>query len=223
MNKERIIHVLPGHRTRFTSIQSEEMYVRDYKHHDLKLEGTENRGVVIESCPDPEWDSVVIYNAMADKLAIDFDSFPENALPEEEAGKHASQCECVLFPADGSDEDWVLFIETKYTPSAEIAQRDTVNYPAKMFSQIKSTVEYFRRRGILPSERKVHAIMSFPKLLEPFDGWAFPVVIEDKKDGNIESLSVEDILSRYKIHIRSTNHALIRSPKRIILGKSKQR
>lgn len=207
------------HSTCFISILSATIYIRDYKHHDLEI-NNQNRGVVIDDNSDPDWASVVLVNDMPDRLAIDADCFPENALPLEEAGHYASQCECVVFPFDGNDNDWLLFIETKYTKGEEVAQNVKVNYPKKMFSQIKSTVSYFRQRGIIANDKHVHAIMSYPKLLEPFDSWNFPLEDTDEETGDVLLLSIEDIMLRYKIHIRSTNHAFIKSSKRIYLGVS---
>lgn len=217
MKRETIVEKLSSHADCFKSILSATIYIRDYKYHDLAADIL-NRGVVVDDNPDPEWASVVLENAMPERLAIDVDCFPENALPNEEAGSHASQCECVIFPADGNDEDWLLFIETKYTDSEEVAQKDDVNYPKKMFSQIKSTVNYFRQKGIIASDKRVHAIMSYPKLLEPFDSWNIPLEDVDEETGDVLQLTTEEIMQRYKIHLRPTNHALIKSAKRIKLG-----
>lgn len=219
MKRETIIEKLPSHAGCFTSIQSATIYVRDYKNHDLANK-IENRGVVIDANPDPDWASLVLNNKQAETLAIDADCFPENAFPNETAGDHASQCECVIFPADGNEDDWVLFVETKYTYSAEIAQKDKVDYPSKMFSQIKSTVSYFRQIGLLGQDKKVHAIMSYPKLLEPFDSWNFSLTIKDDKTGEELQLTTDKIMENYKIHLRPTNQALIKSAKRIKLGEN---
>ena len=216
MKRETIIEKLPSHADCFTKIISDIIFVRDYKHHDI-VGDTQNRGVVVDNNPDPDWASVVLYNAMPACLAIDSDCFSENALPRQEAGNYASQCECVIFPADGNDDDWVLFIETKYTDSVETARREGINYPKKMFSQIKSTVSYFRQMGILDKSKKVYAIMSYPKLLEPFDSWNFPIEDIDEETGNVQQLTIVDILFRYKIHLRATNQAHIKSAKRIKL------
>lgn len=217
MKRETIVEKLPSHADCFKSILSATIYIRDYKHHDLSV-AIRNRGIVIDDNPDPEWASVVLENVMFDRLLVDSDCFPENALPNEEAGSHASQCECVIFPADGNDDDWLLFIETKYSDSEEIAKKDGVNYPKKMFSQIKSTVNYFRKKGIIENNKRVHAIMSYPKLLEPFDSWNIPLEDVDEETGDVLQLTTEEILQRYKIHLRPTNHALIKSSKRIKLG-----
>ena len=217
MNRETIVEKLPSHADCFKTILSATIYIRDYKHHDLSADIL-NRGIVIDDNSDPEWASVVLENAQFDTLPIDSDSFPENALPNPEAGSHASQCECVIFPADGNDDDWLLFIETKYTDSEEVAKKADVNYPKKMFSQIKSTVKYFRQKGIIENNKRVHAIMSYPKLLEPFDSWNIPLEDVDEETGDVLHLTTEEILQRYKIHLRPTNHALIKSAKRIKLG-----
>ena len=217
MKRETIVKELPLHSDCFKSILSATIYIRDYKHHDLEA-GIQNRGVVIDDSDDPDCASVVLVNEMPGVLAIDADCFPENALPEEEVGRYASQCECVIFPFDGSDDDWLLFIETKYTDNREVAQKGDVNYPKKMFAQIKSTVNYFRQKGIIAGNKRVYAIMSYPKLLEPFDSWNFPLEDRDEDTGDILQLSTEEIIRRYKIHLRSTNHAHIKSPKRIHLG-----
>ena len=92
--------------------------------------------------------------------------------------------------------------------------------PSKMFSQIKSTVCYFRKIGLLDQDKKVHAIMSYPKLLEPFDSWNFPLTIKDDETGDELQLTTNAILEKYKIHLRSTNQALIKSAKRIKLGEN---
>lgn len=219
MKRETITDKLPSHTECFKSILSAKIYIRDYKHYDLVLaRNIDNRGVVIDDKPDPNWASVVLDNSMPESLVVDADCFPENALPEDKAGIHASQCECIIFPADGIDDDWVLFVETKYTESAEIAKDEKVKYPKKMFTQIKSTISYFRRKEIIDANKRVHAIMSYPKLLEPFDGWNLPVEVEDEETGDVLQLTTEEILQRYKIHLRPTNHAQIISPKRIRLG-----
>ena len=217
MKRETIVEKLSSHADCFKSILSAIIYIRDYKYHDITAD-IQNRGVVIDDNPDPEWASVVLKNDMPDSLVIDADCFPENALPNEEAGSHASQCECVIFPADGNDEDWLLFVETKYTDSEEVARKDEVNYPKKMFGQIKSTVKYFRQKGIIASDKRVHAIMSYPKLLEPFSSWNIPLEDVDEETNDVLQLTTEEIMERYKIHLRPTNHALIKSAKRIKLG-----
>ena len=200
--KNRIITALPAHSACFSNINGRVLYVRDMK--------PINYGVAtIDSCPGGVA-AVELNNPL--QIAIDFDAFPDNALPLG-VGSYEKQCECVLFPEGTDEKEWVLFIETKYVDNLQNAQKKEYGYPQLMITQIKKTVEYFRANHILSQDKRVHAIVSYPTLEEGFESWCFPVTY---KDGTTES--VEDILQNDKIHIRATNCALIKSVKRLKLG-----
>lgn len=200
--KKRIIKVLPAHAGCFTNIQGSPLYIRDMK--------AINGGLATIDCTGCDVAAVELQNPLL--LTVDFDAFPNNALPLD-IGKHEKQCECVLFPEGADEKEWVLFVETKYVNSLENAKKREYGYPQLMVKQIKKTVAYFREKNILPSDKKVYAIVSYPTLEEGFDSWCFPVKYDD---GTTES--VEDILFNDRIHIRATNCATIRSVKRIKLG-----
>ncbi|MBO6252127.1 MAG: hypothetical protein J6O49_00545, partial [Bacteroidaceae bacterium] len=118
-----------------------------------------------------------------------------------------------LFPEGADQNEWVLFIETKYVENLENAQKKEYGYPQLMVTQIKKTVDFFRRKQILSQDKRVHAIVSYPTLEDGFESWCFPVKYDD---GTSES--IEDILLNDKIHIRATNSAIIKSVKRLKLG-----
>lgn len=200
--KERIISALPFHEQCFKRIQASLLCVRDTKRFSG---GT----ATIDSELN---DLAAVQLSNPSQISIDFDAFPDNALPINK-GKCAKQCECVLFPEAADDVEWVLFIETKYVDSLENARNVQYGYPQQMINQIKSTVSYFRKKGIISSDKRVHAIMSFPTVEEGFDSWCFPVTYED---GHSES--IEDIMFTDRIHIRATNIAQIKSNNRIKLG-----
>lgn len=200
--KDRIIAALPAHAVCFTQCNGAVMYVRDMKPVNGGTATINNTGVGIAA--------VEICNPL--QVPVDFDAFPDNALPLS-VGKYEKQCECVLFPEGADQNEWVLFIETKYVDNLQNAQKKEYGYPLLMVTQIKKTVEYFRSRQILSPEKRVHAIVSYPTLEEGFESWCFPVKYED---GTSES--IEDILLKDKIHIRATNTATIKSVKRLKLG-----
>lgn len=200
--KERIIETLPAHAVCFTQCNGDVMYIRDMK--------PINGGTATISDISVGVAAVSLHNPLL--LTVDFDAFPNNALPIG-VGYHEKQCECVLFPEGADQNEWVLFIETKYVENQQNAQKKEYGYPQQMVTQIKKTVEYFRVRQILSQEKRVHAIVSYPTLEEGFESWCFPVKYDD---GTTES--IEDILQKYKIHIRATNSATIRSMKRLKLG-----
>ena len=200
--KDRIIAALPAHAAYFTQCNGVVMYVRDMKPINGGAATIDNLGGGAAA--------VELHNPL--QIAVDFDAFPDNALPLG-VGLHEKQCECVMFP-DGADQnEWVLFIETKYVDNLQNAQKSEYGYPQSMVTQIKKTVEYFRNKQILSQEKRVHAIISYPTLEEGFESWCFPIKYDD---GTSES--VEDILLKDKIHIRATNCALIKSVKRLKLG-----
>lgn len=144
-------------------------------------------------------------------IEIYFDGFKKNCLPLTHS-TYSKQCECVLFPINCNQEEWVLFIETKYAKNLTAASKPQADYPYCMVRQIKATVTYFREKGIIANNKIVHAIISFPNLINNFDSWVFPI----KHDGLEES--VLDILRHDKIIIRATNNARIINDKILILS-----
>ena len=201
--KERIISVLPVHEECFTNIQGTTLFVRDMKPINGGHATIDSLGGGVAA--------VELHNPSS--LTVDFDAFPENALPLG-VGLYEKQCECVLFPEGADELEWVLFIETKYVNSLENAQKKAYGYPQLMVTQIKKTVDYFRAKNIISQDKRVNAIVSYPTLEDGFESWCFPVTYED---GTTES--VEDILTNNNILIRATNFANIKSVKRIYLGK----
>ena len=200
--KDRLLKVLPSLTDCSTNIQGSFFYIKDMK----AIDG----GIAQIDCHSTDIAAVELCNPSS--VTVDFYAFPDNALVIN-PGKYESQCECVLFPEGSDQEEWVLFIETKYADNLENAQRKESGYPIKMVNQIKKTVAYFRQKNIIAQEKKVHAIVSFPTLYEGFDAWTFPIKYDD---GTTES--VEDILHDYNIHIRATNYATIKNRKRIKLA-----
>lgn len=200
--KERIITALPAHAACFTNNNGAVIYVRDMK----RING----GPVTIDNIDEGIAAVEVHNPY--QIIVECDAFPDNALPIA-VGVHEKQCECVMFPDETDQKEWMLFIETKYVDSLENAQKIEYGYPQLMVTQIKKTVEYFRAKNIMSPDKRVHAIISFPTVEDGFDSWCFPVTY---KDGTTET--VEDILMGFNIHIRATNCARIISAKRLKLG-----
>ena len=203
--RARLLSVLPNHVSCFTTIMGSFLYVKDMK----KSNGG---NAVIDCCKTKGVPAVELYNPKSLEYQIEFDAFPDNALPLSK-GHYEEQCECVMFPENSDQNEWVLFIETKYAEKLESAKNPQYRYPEKMVEQIRKTVKYFRDKNILSPNKVVYAIISFPFIEEGFESWSFPI---KKKDGTLES--VEDILFNDKIHIRATNHAILKNKSQILLG-----
>lgn len=189
----RLLANLPDHPAELSS--SEHLFVIDFK--DIN-----GGGVELLEVPSPH---PGVYISNPPPVPIAFYGFKENAFVAL-AGQGVRQCECVLFPETCNSNDWILFIETKYVDSIENAFRASREYPWNMIDQIIKTVELFRSKGILEENRRVWAIVSFPKLIEDFAAFFFT-----------GQISIEDMLLNHKIVIKATNSALIISPKRIKL------
>lgn len=178
-------------------INSENIFIADFKNTD--------GGEVKISNTQPTISSVKLKNI--NNVEIYFVAFMDNALKVDTEEGQVKQCECILFPSSCNTNDWVLFIETKYAANLKAAFDEKVDYPNTMINQIISTVNYFRNKGILPNDKKVNAILSFPPLLEIFSE---SFLTRSEK-------TPEEIFSEHKILIRATNEAEIISSKRIKL------
>lgn len=137
------------------TINSEYIYIADY--------ANQSNGcvVVCEDCPE-DIEAVIINNSK-EVVEVHYDAFLHDAL---KICKKTSekQCECFLFPSSMNDEDWMLFIETKYTDSEYSAQQ----YPSGAVDQIGKTVLFLREKGIIGTDKEVHGIISFPQIQSPF-------------------------------------------------------
>lgn len=178
-------------------INTENIYVIDFKN----INGGDVE--VLEKMPEHN----CVHLTNENKVSVCYVAFKDNALKVDTPEGQVKQCECVLFPTSLNNEDWVLFVETKYTASLKTALDTKIDYPNTMISQIISTVTYFRDNGILPSDKKVFAIVSFPSLIEAFSEAFF----------TRSELTVEEISINHKILIRPTNKGKIISAKRIKL------
>jgi len=194
--KTRIKAALPSHN--LTTHSHSNLFIADYT--DIK----NGLGVVLFENEPTDYKCVHISNPKP--VTICFDGFEYNALPIE-TGHYSKQCECILFPDRCNDEiDWVLFVETKYANDFKAAFNEIFDYPNGMVTQIIETVKYFRDKKIIAPNKRVHAIVSFPNLVNEFNSTIF------KGD-----LSETDILIQHRIIIRGTNTAKIISEKRISL------
>lgn len=138
------------------TINSEYIYVADY--------ANQSNGcvVVCEDCPE-DIEAVVINNSK-EVVELHYDAFWDHALKISKK-RSETQCECFLFPSSMNDEDWMLFIETKYTDSEYSAQK----YPSGAVDQIGKTVLFLREKGIIGTDKEVHGIIGFPQMQGPFD------------------------------------------------------
>jgi len=181
----------------YDTIDAENIYIIDYKN----INGGDVE--VLDSKPKDN----CVHLTNENKVNVYYVAFKDNALKVKTEEGQVKQCECVLFPTSLNEQDWVLFIETKYTADLKTALDQKVDYPNTMISQIISTVKYFREHGLLATDKKVYAIVAFPKLIEAFSEAFF----------TRSALTREEIALKYKILLSPTNSGTIKSQTRIKL------
>ena len=138
-NNIRFIHV---HIQASISLIGKKFTSENLKVHD-RVPVNPNTGKLIHS--------VCLRNDSA--MSILVDAFGENALQYSKK-KKARQCECVIYPDNYKDTDWVLFVEMKYAENEIAAFRKGNDYPNNMIEQIKQTVQFFKDKCILPQEKR---------------------------------------------------------------------
>ena len=136
-------------------------------------------------------------------------------------GDRYRQCECVLFPneEDGDINCWISLIELKYAQDYKAASNKENNYPQNMIEQIIQTSEYLRRHEIVPRNKTIHAILSFPNVINDYNSTLFEgdIFVEDESKIDVSKASSSNVMNRtqiadkYKIVIRAQNKAMIKS------------
>ena len=195
--EQRLLKVLPKHRISCKRTVGHPLYIVDWSaNEEMKKDDVEITGQMPEGMR-------AVWVSNEKRIEVFFTGFGKNALKLTNS-VYSKQCECVLFPTLCDPGKWVLFVETKYARDLQAAQKPQAQYPYKMLEQIRETVRYFRDKGIIDSDKIVHAVMSFPNLIENFEQWVFPI---RQEDGTMKS--VRDILLQDKILVRATNKVTI--------------
>lgn len=136
-------------------------------------------------------------------------------------------CECILFPSQEEDENWILLVETKYAKDLRAASKSKNNYPHNMIEQIISTSEYLRRHGVIPPDKKIDALVSFPNLIiNNYQSTLFKGNIYRENENKIDirktssnnSMSITQIVKKYKIRIKAQNQVAIKDCRKLVFN-----
>ena len=109
----------------------------------------------VEVLETPDIDPLTINNP--DKLSITTSIFKPQSLVHEN-NKVIKQCECVMYLTTNTSSTWVLFIEIK-----DCKPSNASVYHKDVKEKIITNVGFFREKGIIPSDKKVYAVVSFPR------------------------------------------------------------
>lgn len=125
--------------------------------------------------------------------------FDDNQFKDGE-NKDKSHCECCLFPTKKAEKIWTAFVEIKDCKPKNISE-----YKDIVKAQIISTVNIFKRNGIIGITDTVYGIISFPRKNKvSFNQTIFEDPIEYK-----------NLYKKHKIHFYPSNSIIINSEKKI--------
>lgn len=181
----------------FCSSTATKLYIVDFTERtcgDRKVELHE----VVPQAPGCtiDMDCLVLENPL--QLSVVCNIFDDNQFKDED-GNDLSHCECVLFSESVQKDVSVAFVEIKDCKSKNISE-----YKNKVKSQIISTVQIFRDKGII-GRQLVYGIISFPRRNKV----AFNQTIFD------DASEYKRLHQRYKVRFFPTNNVLILDEKKL--------
>ena len=182
----------------FSSRTAPKLYIADFTERtgsDRKVEFHET----IPQVPDSTTDMNCLVLENSSQLSVVCNIFDDNQFKDND-GNDLSHCECVLFPESEQKDISIAFVEIKDCKSKNISV-----YKDKVKTQIISTVQIFRDKGIIEKQR-VYGIISFPRRNKvSFDQTIFDDATEYKK-----------LYREYKVRFFPTNSVSILDEKKLI-------
>ena len=145
----------------------------------VDMKGATGAGGIEVYDAEQECESLLLRNP--DHTPVRLVAFEENAFVVRR-GYFAKQCECVVHPETALENSWMLFIEMKYAQNEYIVERD--EWHKKAVEQIRSTVNFLKQKGAISFEKKLNAIVSFPKL-SAFSSWLTQYIQNELEPDNI--------------------------------------
>jgi hypothetical protein len=189
--KSKLNAALSSGKIKHVEYSDSETYVADYTERTKSARGVE----VCDAKPD-DMDVLTLKNEAL--LPITTSIFGKQCFMDEQ-NKEIKHCECILYPTSSNLDTWVLFVELKDCKPKNIA-----GYFTTAKTQIIQTVKLFRNRSLLEKDKKVHAIISFPRKKVDFHR---NIITQGER---------QQFLHQYKIIIRGTNTVTVKNNKNIV-------
>lgn len=145
----------------------------------VDLKGATGAGGVEVYDEEQEYESLLLSNP--NHTSVRLVAFEENAFIVRR-GYFEKQCECVVHPEVALESSWMLFIEMKYANNEYNIERD--KWHKKAVEQIRSTVNFLKQKGAISPDKKLNAIVSFPKL-SAFSSWLTQYIQNELEPDNI--------------------------------------
>jgi hypothetical protein len=166
-------------------------YVVDYTEKTDSTRSVE----VLETYPT-DIDSLTVHNTKP--LDITTTIFKPQCFMDGE--KELKQCECVMYLTANTPASWIVFIEIK-----DCKPKNASDYHKKIKEKFTVNIDLFREKGIIPQEKIVYAIASFPRKGKTNFHNQF-----------IKATEMKQFREKHKIMIKGTNEITVKDNERII-------
>ena len=184
--KSRMINEFGADKLGHFASDKTEFYVVDYTEKTDSARSVE----VLETFPT-DIDPLIVHNP--NPLNITTTVFKPQCFMEN--GKELKQCEGVMYLTENTPESFVVFVEIK-----DCKPSRTYKYHQEIKEKIITNVELFRRKGLIPENKIVYAVASFPR--------------KDKTDFHnqlIKNTERKQFREKYKVMIKGTNEITIKN------------
>lgn len=114
--------------------------------------------------------------------------------------KELKQCEAVMYLTANTPASWVVFIEIK-----DCKPKNASDYHKEVKEKFTVNIDLFREKGIIPQEKIVYAIASFPR--------------KEKTNFHnhfIKATEMKQFREKHKIMIKGTNEITVKNNEKII-------
>lgn len=182
----------------FCSSTAKKLYIADFTERTGSSRKVEfHETVPIDPNGDMNMDCLVLENPL--QLSVVCNIFDDHQFKDGN-GNDLPHCECVLFPESIQKNIGSAFVEIKDCKPKNISV-----YKDKVKTQIISTVQIFRDKGIIEQQQLVYGIISFPRKNKvSFNQTVFDDVTEYKR-----------LYHRYRIRFMPTNYLFIVDVKKL--------
>lgn len=142
---------------------NKDLFVADYTNQTNHTRGVE----IFEETPHNDIEYLTILNPLSVETGfIDYDNssftYGNNVA--------RSQCECVMFPNESTNNSWILFCELKYS-SNNVNNQKNIN---KAIKQLYRTRYYYFQKNIIEKTNTSYLVVALPKQRVPFPNYSFP-------------------------------------------------
>jgi hypothetical protein len=189
--KSKLNAALPSGKIKHFEYSDSEIYVVDYTEKTKSAKEVEVCNTKLDSV-----DMLTLKNETL--LNITASIFGQQCFINEQ-NQEIKHCECILYPTNSNFDTWVLFVEIKDCKPKNISR-----YFISAKEQIIQTVKLFRDRNLLETNKRVHAVISFPRRKTDFHR---NIITQGER---------QHFLHQYRIIIRGANTIAIKNSKSIV-------